>query len=59
MAGDRRVDLQALAASGALTWDATALPAEMQSRFGIQYDDQADLTFVGLPAKRGAVIIVR
>lgn len=59
MAGDRRADLQALVTSGALTWNATALPAEMQSHFGIQYDDQADLTFVGLPAKRGAVIIVR
>ncbi len=58
MAGDRRADLQALVTSGALTWNTTALPAEMQSRFGIQYDDQADLTFVGLPAN-GAVIIVR
>lgn len=59
IAGDRCADLQALVNSGALTWDATALPANTQARFGIAYDERVDKTVVGLLARRSTLIFMR
>lgn len=59
LAGDHRETLQTLAGSGALTWDATALPEDLQKRFGIHYDEWADETIVGLLARRGTMVILR
>lgn len=59
LAGDHRDALRALADAGALTWDATGLPEDQWDRFGIYYDDLADETIVGLPARRGTMVILR